>query len=185
MVHGHGVIVLLFTFPKKNGYYRLWQKLINPMKTTTTRWPITLESPVEDVDVDGVDINDNEYSRRPTVPTIAREKTQYFQSPPRGESRRQDRTTTTLMEEKTLQHNRDEALRQKALEYVSVPANYGANTTASIKRAEPAVPDLTSPWVRQFMASCPKDVLLPVPRDYIWTIQSGSASTVVEDFLTK
>jgi hypothetical protein len=32
-----------FFFIQKNGYYRLWQKLINPKKTTTTtRWPITL-----------------------------------------------------------------------------------------------------------------------------------------------
>jgi hypothetical protein len=112
------------------------------------------ESPVEDAGVDDVDINDNEYSRRPN---------------PRGESRRQDSTTTaTLMgEEKTQQDIRDEALRQKALEYVSVSANYGANTTASVKRVEPTIPDLVSPWVRHFMASCPKDVLLPVPRDYI------------------
>jgi hypothetical protein len=123
------------------------------------------ESPVEDIDVD---INDNEYiSRRPDVPTIVREQTQYSKSPPRGESRRQgNNSTTTLREENTLQNIRDEALRQKALQ-ASLPENYGVNSTTSTKRAEPTVPDLTTPWVRQFMASCPKDVLLPVPRDYI------------------
>lgn len=129
------------------------------------------ESYLEDVGVDAdvdVDINDNEYNRRPSVPTIVREQTQYFTSPVRGESRRQDSTaTTTMMEERNVQEIRDEALRQKTFEYVSVPDNYSVNTTASVKRAEPTVPDLTTPWVRHFMASCPRDVLLPVPRDYI------------------
>jgi hypothetical protein len=124
----------------------------------------------EDADVDVVvDINDNEYGRRPSVPAIVR-------SPARGESRRPDRTSTTtstlLEKEKTLQEIREESLRQKTLQYVSLPEDYLANdnTTASIKKAaEPnTIPaDLTTPWVRQFLASCPRDVLLPVPKDYI------------------
>jgi hypothetical protein len=132
------------------------------------------ENPMEDVDVDvdaDVDRNVDEYSRhRPSAPKeIVREQTQYFTSPTRNESRRQgnNKNTTTLQEENTLQDIREEALRQRTLQYVSVPENYVVNRTASVRRTEPSIPDLTTPWVRQFMASCPKDVLLPVPRDYI------------------
>jgi casein kinase II subunit beta len=117
------------------------------------------ESQAEDADVAV-----NDHTQLPSVPTVVREQTQYFQSPARSESRHQH---DTLMPQKTPQEIGEETLRQKALQYVSLPENYRVNTTTSTKIAEPTVPDLTTPWVRQFLASCPRDVLLPVPREYV------------------
>jgi hypothetical protein len=79
--------------------------------------------------------------------------------------------------------NREEIVSQgnlslaRNLSYVSLPYHFFVNGTttpeksSAVKGRPPtetssSFASSTTPWVRQFLASCHRDVLLPVPRDY-------------------
>lgn len=61
-----------------------------------------------------------------------------------------------------------------------MPATTTLTATATLAE-EPGMIPFTTPWVRHFLASCPRDVLLPVPRDYLQdTFNFANLAPVVE-----
>ena len=107
-------------------------------------------------------------SQRPTASTE-------YQIEPNTRSPRRKESEKTIQKQ---QSDENRAQRQKAphsnLEYLKLPDNYRVlepqQPEESKPASQPAMPTSTTsmhtPWVCNFLASCHRDVLLPVPKDF-------------------